>query len=196
MKRADSVVEGLDLARTLALYAIGKAPDGVPSDAHYQRIMYLALKILGKDPVRDAQYGAHKHGPYSYTVDGWKRELLETGRLMKDEGSERVHVNPKIAGDVSKISPPDSLKGLMIKDAVEFLCSLTNDELLLVAYADDSINGEGMSSNSLVVDEVLSGRADIAKRMVRSDKVTLSRGAELADMDIAEFKRLVWEMTG
>jgi len=180
--------EELGPEHMLVLYAVNRAPNGIPTKTHYQKIMYLALKALGNDPKTGAGYRPHHFGPYSAMVDSWREELITTGYLFKNS-AERIRLDPRIESDVNRISFKDSLTMMKIDEVVKFVSSLTYDELLLYIYSDDVQKKEGMSENSDEKDRIFKGRIDIATRMVKSGKISIARGAELADMDVMTFKK-------
>ena len=91
----------------LVLYAVNKAPDGVPTKTHYQKMMYLILKAMNNDP-RSAGYAPNHFGPYSHEVNSWREMLIENGYLNKNS-KERIFINPEAKKDVDNISFPDEL---------------------------------------------------------------------------------------
>ena len=170
----------------LVLFAVNRAPDGVPSKTHYQKIIYLILKALKNDPKTGAGFRPHHFGPYSAMVDSWRDELLITGYLVKNT-NERIWIDPTVKEDVDKIEFKNELTGMKIGEIVKFICSLSYDELLLCIYADDVQRGEGMSENSEERDRIFRDRINIALKMANAGKISVARGAELADMDVVTF---------
>jgi len=179
--------EELGPEHMLVLYAVNKAPNGVPTKTHYQKMIYLALKALKNDPKTGAAYRPHHYGPYSAIVEGWRDELINTGYLVKNS-AERIRIDPQVKNDVERIRFGDELTTMKIDEIARFVCSLTYDELLLFIYADDVQKGEGMSENSDEKDRIFRDRVNIAAGMARSGKVSVARGAELADIDVVTFK--------
>jgi predicted HTH domain antitoxin len=178
--------EDLGQEHLLVLYSVNKAPNGVPTKTHYQKMMFLALKALGNDPKTGAGFRPHHFGPYSAMVDSWRDELINTGYLVKNS-AERIKVEPLIKNDVGGIKFQDELTMMKIDEVVKFICSLSYDELLLSIYADDVLKGEGMSENSDEKDRIFKERVNIAVGMVKNGKVSIARGAELADVDVMTF---------
>ena len=153
-------------------------------------MMYLVLKALGNDPRTSAGYVPDHYGPYSAFVDQWRSALLDYGYLKRNS-SERITINPEVQSDVDSIHFPDKIKARKIENISEFVNSLTYRQLLLYIYSEDVIKNEGMTEWSDVIDEIFASRRSIAASMVKSDKVSLEKGAELADMDILDFKKYV-----
>lgn len=56
----------LDDEHIIVLYAVNKAPNGIPTKTHYQKMMYLIIKALGNNPKTSAEYIPHYFGPYSH----------------------------------------------------------------------------------------------------------------------------------
>ncbi len=180
----------LDPAHLLVLYAVNKAPNGVPTKTHYQKMMYLVLKALGNDPRKSAGYIPDHYGPYSAFVDQWRNALIEYGYLKKNS-KERITINPEVKSEIESIKFPDEKKAKKIENISEFVNSLTYNQLLLYIYYDDIEKKEGMTEWSDVKDEIMASRKAIAASMVKSEKVSMAKGAELADMDILDFKNYI-----
>jgi len=186
--------EELNPEHLLVLYAVNKAPKGVPTKTHYQKMMFLALKALGNDPKTSAGFRPHHFGPYSAMVEGWSDELINTGYLIKNS-EERISVNPTVKADVDTIRFEDELTTMKITELAEFLCSLSYKELLLCIYADDVQKGEGMSEDSDVREDIFENRVDIAVGMTKQGKISVARGAELADVDVMTFREKLQRMS-
>lgn len=182
--------EELNNEHMLVLYAVNKAPNGIPTKTHYQKMMYLILKSLGNDPKTSAGYTPNHYGPYSHVVEDWKSVLIDAGYLIKNT-EERVRIAPDVQNEVNKIKFPDKTKQVKIDNIVTFVCSLNYKELLLYIYSDDIQKCEGMLENSDVKDEIFGDRIDIALRMTKSGKVSIAKGAELADVDVLSFMNLL-----
>lgn len=182
--------EKLNKEHLIVLYAVNKATDGVPTKTHYQKMMYLIIKALGNDPKTSAGYAPNHYGPYSYQVEDWRGVLLNAGYLEKNT-AERIRIPADVKEDVDKISFKNTFLEQKIDSIVEFVNSLAYNELLLYIYSDDILKGEGMSENSDVKEEILQDRVNIAMGMVRRNKVSVAKGAELADMDVGSFENLV-----
>ncbi|MCL2296638.1 MAG: hypothetical protein FWC29_06140 [Methanomassiliicoccaceae archaeon] len=179
--------EELGQEHLLVLYAVSKAPNGVQTKTHYQKMMYIVLKILGNDPKTGAGYRPHHFGPYSAMVDSWRDELINTGYLVKNS-AERIRIEPQVKNDIDKIVLKDDLTMMKINESVKFISSLSYDELLLYIYSDDVQKGEGMSDNSDEKNRIFGNRLTIATNMVKTGKVSIARGAELADIDVMTFR--------
>lgn len=186
----ENPTDSLSPEQRLLLFAVSKAPEGVPTETHLQYMMYKVLKAKGDDPRTTAGYAPDSLGPYSREIDSLSAHLLESGFLIRrHDGS--ILVAPMERAEIEE----DGTYGRMLEDKISgivgFVCSLSFEELILHICTDDAVQNESMVKGSDVVDDVLSRRAEIAERMARSDKVSLERGAELADMDIGQFMRTV-----
>jgi predicted HTH domain antitoxin len=127
-------------------------------------------------------------------VESWRDELINTGYLVKNK-EEKVWVDPIIKDDVNTIRFQDELTTKKIDEVVGFVCSLTYDELLLYVYVDDVQKGEGMSENSDVKERIFKERIKIALGMTKRGKVSIAKGAELADMDVMTFRGKLQRMS-
>ena len=184
--------EMLEPELLLVLYAVDKAPNGVPTKTHFQNMMYVVLKATDNDPRSAAGYVPHHLGPYSPVVESWRDTLIDSGYLEKGSG-EKVRIHPDVRVDVGGITFDDELLELKITNVVRFVCSLDYDELILYIHTDDVLKKEDMTVNSDVRDDVFARRVPIAMGMVRSGKVTMAKGAELADLDVGSFMELMGE---
>lgn len=182
--------EELDKEQVLTLYAVNRAPKGVPTKTHYQKMMYLIIKALGNDPRDTAGYRPHHFGPYSDMVEDWRDSLIENGWLAKNS-HERITIPESLKQQVDRISFPDPVVAAKVDSIVRFICSLTYNEVLLYVYADDVAKGEGMTDSSDVKEGVFKRRIPLALSMVRRGKVSVAKGAELADMDVGSFMKLL-----
>ena len=134
----------LDSQHLLVLYAVNKAPNGVPTKTHFQKMMYLVLKALGNDPRTSAGYVPDYYGPYSAFVDQWRSALLDYGYLVKNS-KERITINPEVQPIVDSIHFPDIMTEKKVESIAEFVNSLTYNQLLLFIYSDDIDKMEGMT---------------------------------------------------
>ena len=180
----------LDQGHILTLYVVNKASEGIPSKTHFQKIMYLIAKSMGNDPRSTLMYRPHYFGPYSEIVADWRETLIESGWLNKNN-DERVTIPPFLKSEVDRIDFGDPMVRIRIESIVESLTSLSHDELLLLIYADDIARNEGMTENSSEKNRIMSNRVKTAISMVRKGKVSMERGAELADIDVQAFMQMV-----
>lgn len=176
------------------LYTLNKSESGIPSETHYQKIMFQAMKILGKNP-EEVGYVPHYYGPNSHLMDEKKDSLLMLGYL--DSKGNGVDIDPSEKKTISRINPPTPDLSFKLELMVEKLCSFKNDELLLVIYYDDlkTTNGKFIE-NSYVKDDIFRNRIPIAVKMYKTKKVTLCRAAELADLSVREFENEVIRRLG
>ncbi|WII09715.1 hypothetical protein O8W32_02510 [Methanomassiliicoccales archaeon LGM-DZ1] len=180
-------IEDLDSRQMLMLYAVNKAPNGVPTEMHLQKIMYLTIKAMGQDPVKAVGYRAHYYGPFSSEVDGCRESLIDAGWLRKNAG-EKVSIPDEVRDTVSRIKPADGFLDAKIGSIVDFICSMNTEEMLMYIYADDQKNNGGeMIENSDVRDSIFARRKEIAEGMMKKEKVSVGKGAELAGMEIRDF---------
>lgn len=177
----------LDYEHLVVLYAVNKAPNGVPTKTHYQKMMYLVLKALGNNPSESAGYIPAHYGPYSADVEQWRDALIEYGYLKKNS-KERITINPEVKSEIDSLKFPDKKTAKKVDNISEFINSLTYNQLLLYIYNEDLEKKEGMTEWSDKKDEIMRSREAIAASMVKSEKVSMAKGAELAGMDILDFK--------
>ncbi len=178
-------IEKLDQLPLLILFAINSTDGKSVNETHLQKIMFQAMKILDIDP-EDVGFRPHYYGPYSDMIKEYEDQLKSFGYLT--EKGKKLTIKDDAVEDVSRMKL-DEDKAYKIQLIANNLAKLTNDELLLLIYCDDITHNNGKYlENSVIKDTILSKRASIAADMYRSKKVSLERSAELAGMNIRDFK--------
>lgn len=178
-------IEKLDQLPLLILFAINSTDGKSVNETHLQKIMFQAMKILDIDP-EDVGFRPHYYGPYSDMIKEYEDQLKSFGYLT--EKGKKLTIKDDAVEDVSRMKL-DEDKAYKIQLIANNLAKLTTDELLLLIYCDDITHNNGKYlENSVIKDTILSKRASIAADMYRSNKVSLERSAELAGMNIRDFK--------
>lgn len=178
-------IEKLDQLPLLILFAINSTDSKSVNETHLQKIMFQALKILDIDP-EDVGFRPHYYGPYSDMIKEYEDQLKTLGYLV--EKGKKLTIRDDAVEDVSRMNL-DENKAYKIQMIANNLSKLTNDELLLLIYCDDMVHNNGKYlENSTIKDTILNKRVDIAMKMYKSKKMSLERSAELANLDIRDFK--------
>lgn len=178
-------IEKLDQLPLLILFAINSTDSKSVNERHLQKIMFQASKILDIDP-EDVGFRPHYCGPYSDMIKEYEDQLKTFGYLV--EKGKKLTIRDDAVEDVSRMNL-DENKAYKIQTIANNLSKLTNDELLLLIYCDDMVHNNGKYlENSTIKDTILNKRIDIAMKMYKSKKMTLERSAELANLDIRDFK--------
>jgi len=134
----------------------------------------------------DLDFEAYSYGPFSEAVLEVEEALESSGLIQRsDEGLFLTRSGFKAAEHVWE--GLDSKSRDVIRRVVEFMESLSKDELLLYVYA----TRPEYAVESKMRERVLSRRLDIALRMLRSGKVSLELAAKLAGVSVAEMLEIV-----
>jgi len=157
----------------MLLYASGRKVRG---RLWFQKEMFELSKAF-RDLAEELDFDAYNYGPFSEGLDEF-RDMMENSGLIKklmltDKGYE-------IARRVWELA--DNRKKEIIKGTAKFLESLDDEELLLYIY----VTSPRMAAQSDVVDRILDRRIEIALRMLKEGKVSISLAAKLAGLPVTK----------
>ena len=149
---------------------------GAKGQLWFQKEVFVLSRTF-KDLVDELDFEAYGNGPYSEALE-WCRNALENSGLVI--GTQLTEEGRVIAATLWEIATERERE--IIKATAEFFESLERDELLLyfaVMYSDTV-------EKSKKIDRILKQREEIALRMLRGGKVSLSLAAVLAGLPIEE----------
>jgi len=174
--------EKLDSRHKLVLYTVGQIENGVKTDVHLQKLLFLTINALDRDP-EDFGYKPHKFGPDSEIVRVVNDELYQYKWINKyeDRGSK---VRDEVRCDLNKVAPSRESDRFKIKQIASFVSRLSTDELLLFTYTQYPKYAE----NSEIKDRIFKKRKYLALKMVLEEKISIAKGAEISGMGIRDFQ--------
>jgi predicted HTH domain antitoxin len=163
----------------MLLYAGG----GTKGKLWFQKEVFVLSKAF-EELAEELDFEAFGYGPYSEALE-WCRNALENSGLVI--GTRLTEEGRVIAAMLWENASERERE--IIKATAEFFESLERDELLLyfaVMYPD-------MVEKSKGIDRILKRREEIALRMLRDGKVSLSLATMLAGLSVEEMVEKVVE---
>jgi len=141
----------------------------------------FVLSEAFSDLADELDFEAYSYGPFSETLEEY-RDMLENSGLIKDLGLTGRGL--ELARRLWELESDD--KKEMIKGVADFFEKLDQDELLLYIY----VNYPKASEKSDIRERVMRKRKEIALKMLREGKVSLSLAAQLAGLSIEELIKI------
>jgi len=152
-------------------------------------IIYVAKKIRGRlwfhkemfllskafnELAEELDFESYSYGPYSEALEEYRNMLENSGLIKKLELTEE---GLRLAEELWKHEKEERKE--IIKEIVEFLENLDEDELLLYIY----VNYPEMAD---VEGKIMKRRKEIALKMLKEEKISISLAAKLAGLSIKE----------
>jgi len=166
----------------IVLYSIG-ALDSQPlkSKVKIQKLLYLFSNVF-PDFGELLEYEPHLLGPYSEIVDNVLEDLLTLGFVQKEGNYYTLTIKGQEIFD--SLKPKRELIDVM-NDFKEFLHDLPDNEILTFIYVfyPDYI------SESAKWNELKPNRIRVAISLLKKEKISFSKAAELAQMNPVDFER-------
>ncbi len=173
MKSLETELSPVERAILLLLCATGGKVSG---KLWFQKEMFELSKAF-KNLAEDLDFNAYSYGPFSEALEEY-RDMLENSGLIKnlkltDKGRE---IAEKIwaAADAREIK--------IVKGTADFLETLSDDELLLFIY----VTSPEMAESSDVRDHILKKRVEVALKILKENKISVSLASKLAGLSITE----------
>ncbi|MCX6650037.1 MAG: hypothetical protein NT131_00010 [Methanomassiliicoccales archaeon] len=172
----------LDAKHKLVLFTVSQIKDGVKTDVHLQKLIFLTMKALGRDP-KDFGFVPHRYGAYSESVRVVNDELAQYQWVLRfnDHGSR---INLAAIEDINEIAPSKESDRFKIREVASFVASLSVDEILVFTYTQDP----DYAKNSEIEERILNRRIPLALKMVREGKVSITKGANIAGIPLRDFE--------
>jgi predicted HTH domain antitoxin len=160
-------------------------------------IIYVAKKIKGRlwfhkemfllskafnELAEELDFESYSFGPYSEALEEY-RDMLENSGLIKK--LELTEEGLRLAEELWKHEKEERKE--IIKEIVEFLENLDEDELLLFIL----VNYPEMTDKSDIREKIMKRRKEIALKMLKEEKISISLAAKLAGLSIKELLEIV-----
>jgi len=150
-----------------------------------QKEMFLILSNL--DKLRNfIDFEPYFFGPHSESVEVNLEQLVKSG-LVKFEGNKIVltPLGKEVANFLAGKTSRENLE--IVREAKELLNDLSKDELLALIY----FTFPEMAKESLEIQHVKKRRKELALKLYRKGKVSLSKAAEISGLSIEEFMNMI-----
>jgi len=209
---ADKMEMNLTDEEKLVLYALG-APGHSPlrNKIMIQKLLFLFSNAVAgfKELLR---YEPHRTGPYSETVENTLQNLIRLGMITNRTGGYRLTtegerifdrlVSEKCAKKLNgaplewvereaRIYIPHDKKEIIrvLSDFKEFLHDLSDDEILAFVYS----SYPDFISESAFWENIKPRRVELAISLLKRQKVSFSKAAQVADRPAGDFERILRE---
>lgn len=173
----------LDEEEQLVLLAVGALGQPLRSKVKMQKLIFLIGNVI-EGLHEDLGYEPHLYGPYSDKVD-YMAEDLEGLGYIEHEGS-RFSLTPKGEDEYEQLNPSEDVREL-VEDFKDFINDMTDDEVLTYiytffpAYIDEATEWERLKKD----------RVSRSVRLLRREKVSMSKAAAMAGMNSFDFAELL-----
>ncbi|MCS7385783.1 MAG: UPF0175 family protein [archaeon GB-1867-005] len=150
------------------------------SKVHIQKALFLASKYIN-ELKEELEFKAYRLGPYSEEVEDIIEVLESSNYTIKNE--KRIVLTSRGLTKAKEIwKKLEEDKKIILKNIVELINNLDEDELLLYIYTK-----YGFKEKSDIIDKLLRKRKLIALNMLRKGVVSTSLAAKIAGMTLREF---------
>ena len=166
-----------------AMGTLGNAP--LRSKVMIQKLLFLFSNVF-TDFQGLLRYEPHLLGPYSETVENTLQSLIQLGLISNGSSGYRLTAEGQ---ELFKSLVPKEEISRVILDFKEFLHDLSEDEILAFIYSIYP----GYTAESARWDKLKPRRVELAISLLRRGKVSFSRGAEIAGMNVGDFERTLRE---
>ena len=175
------IVRDMDVSQRLIIYCLGALNRPVENRVDIQKILFLTSMEL-PDLFEDIfTFQKYKKGPYSERIDEDVAVISNSGFIEGSQFglSEEGH---KVFEEIEK-RVKEPLKTIIL-DNKEFVCGLTEEELLTFIY----VIFPEYTENSEVWDKIKPNRVKNAISLLKKEKVTASQAAVIAGMNYYDFE--------
>jgi len=170
------VVEPIEWVLAL-LYAFGGR---APSKLHIQKALFVASRYI--DSLRETlEFKAYRMGPWSEEVNDVIENAIHNGLLVtsRDSVALTLHGITEAESVWKRLSDKDRE---VLKNIVDFLSGMSEDELLLYIYTV-----YGYSEKSDIITRLLERRKELALSMLKKGLISVELAAKIAGMPLQEF---------
>jgi Uncharacterised protein family (UPF0175). len=170
------VVEPIEWVLAL-LYAFGGR---APSKLHIQKALFVASRYI--DSLRETlEFKAYRMGPWSEEVNDVIENAIHNGLLVTSRDGVALTLRGVTEAESvwKRLSDKDRE---VLKNIVDFLSGMSEDELLLYIYTV-----YGYSEKSDIITRLLERRKELALSMLKKGLISVELAAKIAGMPLQEF---------
>ncbi|MCQ5340628.1 MAG: UPF0175 family protein [Candidatus Methanomethylicia archaeon] len=142
----------------------------------FHKEMFLLSKVFN-ELAEELDFESYSFGPYSEALEEY-RDMLENSGLIKK--LELTEEGLRLAEELWKHEKEKRKE--IIREIVEFLENLDEDELFLYIY----VNYPEIADKSDIREKIMKRRKEIALKMLKEGKVSISLAAKLAGLSVEE----------
>jgi predicted HTH domain antitoxin len=152
----------------------------------FQKEMFLISKNFS-DIEEDLSFDAYLFGPDSEVADDELSELKK--RKFVEMQGNKIALTKEGKDFAKKVYSEDTKKKEIIDRFKEFLNDLSLDELLVFIY----FSYPEMTQESTVFQEIKTKRVPLATALVRKNKISTQKAAEIAGLPLEHFMKKLGE---
>ena len=170
------VVEPIEWVLAL-LYAFGGR---APSKLHIQKALFVASRYI--DSLRETlEFKAYRMGPWSEEVNDVIENAVHNGLLVTSRDGVALTLRGVTEAESvwKRLSDKDRE---VLKNIVDFLSGMSEDELLLYIYTV-----YGYSEKSDIITRLLERRKELALSMLKKGLISVELSAKIAGIPLQEF---------
>ena len=167
----------------IVLYVIGASDQPLRSKLKIQKILFLVTNVF--EDLNDLlKYEPHLMGPYSERVDYLLKDLGQLGLVIVINSN--YSLTPKGRNVFVRLKPKKELSDV-IDDFKAFLNDLSDNEIMTFIYTFYP----KYTSESTKWEELKQNRIEYANRLLLKGKVSFSKAAQMADMNVQDYAELL-----
>lgn len=180
----ENLFNDLEDEEKIVIYALGSLNNTpLRSKVKIQKLLFL-VSLIFPEYKELLEFEPHLFGPYSEILDNVIEDLVKL-ELVKVEGS-KYKLTEKGFELYNQLKPKKELVGV-IEDFKNFLNDLSDDEILTFIY----VSYPKFIGESAKWDELKKDRVKMAVSLLKKEKVSFSKAAEISGMSVFEFEDLL-----
>ncbi|NPA63331.1 MAG: hypothetical protein GXN95_07285 [Methanococci archaeon] len=178
------IFEDLEPEEKIILYALG-ALNNTPlnSKIKLHKLLFLVSNVFPQ-LNKLLEFEEHFLGPYSEKINYILDDLISLGLVEKKGGKYKL--TEKGMEIYKRLKPKPELKEVL-EDFKEFIHDLTDDEILAFIY----VSYPKYTKESIKWDELKKRRVDLAISLLKKQKVSFGKAAQIAGLSPIEFEELL-----
>jgi predicted HTH domain antitoxin len=179
--------EELDIGEKLVLYSIGALGNSpIRSKTKLQKLLFLFSNVFEKfkEPL---DFEAHLFGPYSESIDYILEDLTKLDLVEKRGSYYRLSSRGIDIYNKIRIKEIKEHMKTVMEDFKGFLNDLTQEELLAFVY----VTYPEYIEEAAKWDEIKEKRKEIAISLLRKNKISFGKAAEISGFNQEEFQKIL-----
>lgn len=172
----EKILEDCDELQKFIILSVDANREPIRGRIKLQKMMFMLSNII-PEVAEQGSYDADNFGPYSEVVNSELEYLENVGVLLSGRSEiATTDVGREIAEDLARGEDKDRLS--VLRSYKDFLNDLPSKELLAYIYSAHP----DMTSESMVVEEIKPDMERHLLSLVRKQKISSQRAAELLNM--------------
>jgi predicted HTH domain antitoxin len=187
-RESSNLADSLDILQCYILAILGaRNKEPVRERLWLQKEVFLIANTNRK--LADASgFAPHLQGPFSESVEAALADLKSLGLVSYDEYGGQIQLTRAGEGEYERLAEdmPSKVKD-QVEDIKDSFNDLTENELLVFIY----YSYPEMTAESVLIRKAQENRIPCAASLYRKGKVSLEKAAEIAGMNLLDFRTRV-----